>query len=104
MPVMTRNDAIANALAHFDSVVFLNDLERLVARPTESQVGGRLPELEAYLTDDIIPRITPLGFASRILPNPQPGRGPFLIAERHEGDGLPTLLIYGHGDTVTGNP
>jgi acetylornithine deacetylase/succinyl-diaminopimelate desuccinylase-like protein len=104
MLVMTRNDAIAKALAHFDSGAFLTDLERLVARPTESQIAGQLPELETYLTGDITPWIAPLGFASRIVPNPQPGRGPFLIAERHEGDGLPTVLIYGHGDTVTGNP
>jgi acetylornithine deacetylase/succinyl-diaminopimelate desuccinylase-like protein len=104
MFVMTRNDAIAGALAHFDSGAFLTDLERLVARPTESQIDGRLAELDAYLTDDITPWIAPLGFTSRILANPQPGRGPFLIAERHEGDGLPTVLIYGHGDTVTGNP
>ena len=101
---MIRNDAIARALQYFDSGDFLSELERRVARRTESQVAGRSCELAAYLTDEIAPSIEPLGFSSLTIDNPEAGRGPFLIAERLEGSDLPTVLIYGHGDTVIGNP
>src|SRR3546814_17258573 len=33
---------------------------------------------------------------------PFPGAGPFLLAERVEGDDLPTVLGYGHGDVIRG--
>ena len=101
---MSRNDAIARALHYFDSGVFLRELERRVARPTESQIAGHATELTTYLTDEIVPSIAPLGFSSTIIDNPHPGRGAFLIAQRIEGDDLPTALIYGHGDTVIGYP
>ena len=39
-----------------------------------------------------------------MLANPDPAGGPILVAERHEGEGLPTLLTYGHGDVVRGIP
>ncbi len=52
----------------------------------------------------MIPAVTRLGFATRLVENPQEGRGPFLIATRHEGDDLPTVLTYGHGDTVRNYP
>ena len=42
-----------------------------------------------------------MGFAWRLVDNPA-GRAPFLIAERHEADALPTVLTYGHGDVVLG--
>lgn len=43
-----------------------------------------------------------LGFRVRILPNPKPGFGPFLIAERIEDAARPTVLSYGHGDVIRG--
>ena len=99
---MTRQDAIARALAVFDDGSFLALLDRRVARRSASQEAGRVVELAAYLTEEMIPALAPLGFASTLLDNPRDGFGPFLVAERHEGAGLPTVLIYGHGDTVLG--
>jgi len=100
---MTRLDAIARAAAYYDNGTFKDVLSRRVAIPTESQGGDKLDVLRAYLTDDIIPAVEKLGFRCRIVENPAPGYGPFLIAERHEGDKLPTVLTYGHGDVVFGH-
>lgn len=100
---MTRQDAVARAAEYFDSGAFKDVLARRVAIPTESQGGDKLDVLRAYLTDEIVPSVERLGFKCRILDNPAPGYGPFLIAERHEGDNLPTVLTYGHGDVVFGH-
>ena len=99
---MTRDAAIAAAEAAFDGGAFLNDLAALVAVPTESQHPRGANALRAYLADHIAPRLERFGAASRIVDNPVAGAGPFLIAERREGDDLPTVLTYGHGDTVLG--
>jgi acetylornithine deacetylase/succinyl-diaminopimelate desuccinylase-like protein len=101
---MSRHDAIARAARHYDEGAFLQVLQEAVARPTESQAPGQLPKLRAYLDEFLVPLIAPLGFTSRILDNPDGTHGPFLIAERHEGSDLPTVLMYGHGDTVRGYP
>lgn len=83
---------------------FLSDLRKLIAVPTESQNAERLPDLYRYLTDQIAPALEPLGFACRIVDNPIDGGGPFLIATRIEDPALPTILGYGHGDVVRGQP
>ena len=101
---MSRQDAIANATRYFNSGAFRAELARRVAMPTESQGGGKLDVLRSYLTDEIVPAVEKLGFSARIFDNPAAGRGPFLIAERHEGDALATVLTYGHGDVVFGHP
>ena len=101
---MSRHDAVALAARHFDEGGFRAVLEDAVGRATESQTPGQIPALTAYLTDFAAPALRRLGFAPRILDNPDGVHGPFLIAERHEGDGLPTVLIYGHGDTVQNYP
>jgi len=100
---MTRQDAIANATRTFDSGAFRAVLARRVAMPTESQAGGNLETLRAYLADEIAPAVAALGFTAHIFDNPAAGHGPFLIAGRHEGDALPTVLTYGHGDVVFGH-
>ncbi len=99
-----RESAIARAHAAFDGGVFLETLRRRVAIPTESQEPGRLADLRRYLSGDIAPSLEALGYATEIFPNPVPGGGPFLVAERHEGADLPTLMSYGHGDVVRGIP
>ena len=99
---MTRDDAIAQAVATYDDGSFLALLDRRVARRSVSQEAGRVADLAAYLTLEMIPSLAPLGFVSTILDNPRDGFGPFLVAERHEDASLPTVLIYGHGDTVLG--
>ena len=98
----TRSDALAAAAAHFDGGAFARDLARRVAIRTESQVAASAAELPRYLSDEIAPSLAALGFASTVHDNPQPGGGPLLIAHRHEGDDLPTVLMYGHGDVVRG--
>jgi len=102
MSVMTRATAIARAHAHFDDGSFLADLRRRVAIPSSSQEPGRAEALRAYLNDEIVPALAPMGFTSRILDNPGSGGPPFLVAERIEDPALLTVLIYGHGDTVRG--
>ena len=98
----TRDSALQGAQDHFDSGAFLRDLSRRVAIRTESQDPASGPALQAYLADEIVPSLAALGLSSRIHRNPEPAFGPFLIATRHEGDHLPTVLVYGHGDVIRG--
>ncbi|MDH4181808.1 MAG: M20 peptidase family dipeptidase, partial [Betaproteobacteria bacterium] len=100
---MTRDAALAAARAHFDSGAFLADLARRVACRTESQDPASGPALTSYLADEIGPSLATLGFTFAIHPNPDAHFfGPFLVGQRHEGDGLPTVLVYGHGDVIRG--
>lgn len=102
---MTRHAAIARATDSFDSGAFLALLRGAVSLPTESQAPGQNAALRAYLDTFVTPLVSRLGFAPpQVFDNPDGMHGPFLIAERHEGAGLPTVLIYGHGDTVRGYP
>jgi acetylornithine deacetylase/succinyl-diaminopimelate desuccinylase-like protein len=55
-----------------------------------------------YLLDEIEPALAALGFESRIVENPAFPAAPLLMATRHEGPHLPTVLTYGHGDVVPG--
>ena len=101
---MTRDAAIADVTEYFDRGAYQADLAALVAFRSESQ--NPAPEARAeslrYLEQAMLPRLQALGVVAEILPNPDPRGGPVLIGERHEGDGLPTVLTYGHGDTVRG--
>ena len=99
---MSRTDAIAAAEAYFDDGGFAADLTRRVAVKSESQNPDRAAELEVYLVYELRPRLEAMGFHCRLLANPARVGGPFLFAERHEGDGLPTVLSYGHGDVIRG--
>ncbi len=99
---MTREAALAAAAQHFDSGDFVRDLSRRVAFRTASQEADAGPALAAYLQDEIGPTLAQLGFTFSIHPNPEPAFGPFLVASRHEGDDLPTVLMYGHGDGIRG--
>ncbi|MEH3145807.1 MAG: M20 family metallopeptidase [Methylobacterium frigidaeris] len=101
---MSRSDALARAARLFDDGGFLALLRDKVALRTESQAVGGETLLGAYLTDGLGPDLARLGFTSRIHDNPDGRHGPFLIAERHESADLPTVLVYGHGDTVLGVP
>jgi acetylornithine deacetylase/succinyl-diaminopimelate desuccinylase-like protein len=97
---MSRAAAIARAHAYFDRGEFLADLKRRVAIPSTSQEPQRKAELRRYLDDEIVPALEELGFASRVLEDAQ--RPPILLAARSEGTDVPTILIYGHGDTIRG--
>jgi acetylornithine deacetylase/succinyl-diaminopimelate desuccinylase-like protein len=98
----TRDGALARAAGFFDQGGFKALLGDLVAIPSTSQDPGAEAALEAYLVQGIRPWLERLGFAATIHPNPLPGFGPILTATRIEEAGLPTILLYGHGDTVRG--
>ena len=73
---------------------------RRVGLKTESKNPARADDIKAYLTDEIEPFLKELGFSVSI--EHLDGAPPFLIAERFERDGVPTVLGYGHGDVVDG--
>jgi acetylornithine deacetylase/succinyl-diaminopimelate desuccinylase-like protein len=98
----SRASAIEQAFDAFDSGALFSDLQRRVAYRSESQNASQRQALHDYLTDEIRPTLSKMGFTSRIVENPVAPNAPFLIAERLEGDGLPTVLTYGHGDVVRG--
>ena len=100
----TRDEALARARAHFDGGDFQADLQRRIAIPTESQEPSQRHELYRYLLSEIGPWLRRYDFSIELFENPDPAGGPFLLATRHEGDGAPTLLTYGHGDVVRGIP
>ncbi|MEM7023019.1 MAG: M20/M25/M40 family metallo-hydrolase [Pseudomonadota bacterium] len=97
---MIRQTALNAAAESFDA--YIDDLAAAVAYPTPSQPAPDRTRQLAYLTDFIAPRLAELGFVTRIAENSVAPGCPFLIGERHEGDDLPTVLTYGHGDTVPG--
>ena len=99
---MTRETAIAGAAAYFDSNGFRDQLARLVAIPSTSQDPAHRADVERYLGAAIQPWLERLGFTVAIHPNPVDGSGPILVGIRIEDPGLPTILTYGHGDTVRG--
>jgi acetylornithine deacetylase/succinyl-diaminopimelate desuccinylase-like protein len=99
---MTRSAAIERIGEHFDSGGFFADLARRVAIHTESQRADRRDELHRYLSVEMEPGFAALGFTCRTFDNLIERGGPFLVAERHEGDDLPTVMGYGHGDVVLG--
>ncbi len=98
----TRQGAIDRALGFFDQGGFERLLAGLVAIPSTSQEEAGAPALAAYLETAIAPWLARLGFEAAIHPNPRPGFGPILMATRIEDPARPTVLLYGHGDTVRG--
>ena len=99
---MSRAQAILAAERYFDDGRFFDELARRVAIPTESQNPAREAELARYLESEIAESLERMGFECRIAPNPTGQHGPFLIAERIEDPGLPTMLSYAHGDVIRG--
>ena len=101
---MTRDSAIAKATDYFETGAFQSDLARLVSYRSESQNPDPEADEESrrYLTQAIRPGLEAIGFVCEVIDNPDPKGGPLLLGERHEGKDLPTILTYGHGDTVLG--
>jgi acetylornithine deacetylase/succinyl-diaminopimelate desuccinylase-like protein len=98
----SRDSALARALTDFDTNRFRDHLAALVAIPSTSQDPGHEADVYRYLTEAIQPWLQRMGFAVEIHPNKAAGFGPILFAERLEGPDRPTVLTYGHGDTVRG--
>lgn len=98
----TRQGAIERALTFFDGGGFEQLLATLVAVPSTSQEADAAPALVDYLENHIRPWLLRLGFEVQIADNPIKGFGPILMASRVEDPARPTVLLYGHGDTVRG--
>ena len=97
-----RESAIARALDFFDTNGFRERLAGLVAIRSTSQDPAHEADVQQYLANAMQPWLERLGFTVEIYPNPAAGFGPILTAERIESPALPTVLTYGHGDTVRG--
>jgi len=98
----TRDGAIARIEKYFDDGGFLTELQRRVAIPTTSQETDSGPALRAYLTDEMGPSLTKLGYDFQVIDNPVAKYGPFMVARRIEDPSKPTVLTYGHGDVIRG--
>ncbi|MBU6272600.1 MAG: M20 family metallopeptidase [Betaproteobacteria bacterium] len=98
---MTRQAVIDKARQTLASGELFRTLSRRVAMPTESQNPDRAAEMRRYLDEEMIPALRELGFTCEVLTHPK-AQAPFLVAERHEDDALPTVLGYGHGDVIRG--
>lgn len=100
---IARDRAIDLVHRYFDEGGFEDELARRVAHRTESQrLPDSLPALRGYLDDELVPSFDAMGFATTIAENPIDGAPAALLAERREGDDLPTVLGYGHGDVIVG--
>ena len=99
-----RDAALEGAGAHFDSGAFARDLARRIGIRSESQDPAQAEHLRGYVADEMTVSLSALGFDGRVFDNPLRGTGcgPFLVATRREGDALPTVLMYGHGDVIRG--
>jgi len=98
---MTRSDAVARAHQMLQSGEFLTELDRRVSYQTESQNPEKSGVLRAYLTEELQPAFSELGFSTRLIESPA-GKNPYLVAEHRESESAPTVLVYGHGDVVDG--
>lgn len=99
---MSLADALNDVRRFFDGGDFFDLLARRVAIASESQTEPGAKAAQAYLTGEMQPYLESLGFSCRLLDNPETARLPLLAAVREESPDLPTILIYGHGDTVLG--
>jgi len=98
----SRATALSRAATFFDDGGYKALLTRLVAVRSTAQEPGFEDELMRYLAAEITPWVERLGFSVEIHPNPEAGFGPILMATRIEDPKKPTVLLYGHGDTVRG--
>lgn len=97
-----RQSAINRALNTFDDGAFRGRLAELVAIPSTSQDPGHEADIDNYLRQAITRWLERMGFTVTVHDNPVAGIGPILTAERIEGPDRPTVLTYGHADTVRG--
>lgn len=92
---MTR-DQITTRAAHPETLQrYIAELADLVAFPTEPGKDDAKAACLAHLSAQMAPH----GFTARLIEGDHP---PALLLSRVEGEGLPTILGYGHGDTVPG--
>ncbi|ODM84678.1 M20 family metallopeptidase [Bradyrhizobium elkanii] len=101
-PSGLRKLAVDMAVDSIQSGALQDAIDRRVRLRTESQSDDGAEALRDYLTGEMSTTLQRLGFTCRIIENTVHACAPFLIAERHEDDLLPTVLLYGHGDVVHG--
>ncbi len=99
---MSREGAIARAVAYFDGGGFAEDLTRRVAIATTSQDPAAGTRLAHYLRAELLPSLEALGFTGEIVENEAADGPPFLIARRAEPAAGLRVLSYGHGDVLLG--
>lgn len=97
---VNRENAINRAVRFFDDDSFFTMLADWVSLDTGSRSNDRKPQMLAYLEQKMRPYLRTMDFDCRIVENPVEPCAPFLIARRIEDEALPTVLVYGHGDTV----
>jgi acetylornithine deacetylase/succinyl-diaminopimelate desuccinylase-like protein len=99
---LERRDALTRAGEFFDSGAFRDRLSALIAYRSTSQDPGHDADLRRYLEEGLRPWVESMGFVTAIHDNPEPGFGPILTGTRIEDPARPTIILYGHGDTVRG--
>lgn len=97
-----RRAALSRAADIFDSGAFRDRLAALIAYRSTSQDPGHDADLRRYLEEGLRPWVESMGFSVAIHDNPEPGFGPILTGTRIEDPSRPTIILYGHGDTVRG--
>lgn len=97
-----RELALQLASNELSSGNFYQTLARRVGLRTVSQDPERSDTLRDYLTEEIVPHLSKLGFDSQVIENPKPDHPPLLFSQRIEDPTLSTLLLYGHGDVTDG--
>ena len=86
---MSRTAALERSKAYFANGDFLRELTDRVGIRTESPDPDQRPELYHYLEQVLTPPLDAMGFECQVFDNPHPAGCPFLVARRHEADGLP---------------
>jgi len=97
-----RAGALREAGRLFDEGGFEARLTDLVRIRSTSQEPDFAAEMTRYLGEGMTPWLRAMGFSVEVHDNPKRGFGPIMLAERLEGADLPTVVSYGHGDTVRG--
>ena len=77
---MKREKVINLLKEYFDNGGYFKDLSRRISFKTESQNPKNFSKLEEYLSKEILPYLSKLGFNCSIYENPDPQfKGPFLF-------------------------
>ena len=99
---MSRDHALAAIDDYYQNGTFEAELAGRISYKTESNLPNCEAALQDYLADDLVPYLSDMGFTCSVYPNPRSDAGPFLVARRIEGNDVPTVMTYGHGDVVAG--
>ena len=99
---MSRDHALAAIDDYYQNGTFEAELAGRISYKTESNLPNCEAALQGYLADDLVSYLSDMGFTCSVYPNPRSDAGPFLVARRIEGNDVPTVMTYGHGDVVAG--